>query len=147
MQNFTWERLLFTLMMNQPLQFPSNRKNVTLTIFNTYVLFYDCSILPMPCLEVCPSVIDFGNLVCEHQITSQQLVLTNSGSKHGNFMFLVDQLPSCFKVSPIKVTLSPGEAVHVKVTSMSWGQGYCVCMHWYHLYPEARGILNAFDAL
>lgn len=71
----------------------------------------------MPRLEVCPSVIDFGNLVCEHQITSQQLTLTNTGSRQGNFVFLVDQLPSVFKVSPTKVTLSPGEAVHIKVTS------------------------------
>ncbi len=75
----------------------------------------------MPRLEVCPSVIDFGNLVCEHQITSQQLTLTNTGSKQGKFIFLVDQLPSLFKVSPTKVTLSPGEAVHVKVTSIILG--------------------------
>ena len=72
----------------------------------------------MPQLEVCPSVIDFGDLVCEHQITCQSLTLTNTGSKKGNFMFLVDQLPSCFKVLPTQWTLLPGEAVDVKVTSI-----------------------------
>ena len=45
-------------------------------------------------------------------------------------MFLVDQLPSCFKVSPTKVTLSPGEALHIKVTSMLvayWGSALISC--------------------
>ena len=73
----------------------------------------------MPRLEVCPSVVDFGNLACEHQITSQQLTLTNAGSKQGDFMLLVDQLPSYFKVSPTTVTLSPGETVHIKVNISS----------------------------
>lgn len=69
----------------------------------------------MPHLEVCPSVVDFGNLVCEHQITCQPLTLTNIGSKQGDFVLWVDQLPSYFKLSPTRVKLSPGESVDVKV--------------------------------
>ena len=70
----------------------------------------------MPRLEFCPSVIDFGSLVCEYQLICRSLTITNTGSKEGSFLLLADQLPCCFTVSPIQIKLEPRNTVDINVS-------------------------------
>lgn len=67
-------------------------------------------------LEFSPSLIDFGYLVCEHQLACRSLTVTNAGSKTGKFSFLADQLPHGITISPMQMMLEPGQAVDVKVS-------------------------------
>ena len=69
----------------------------------------------MPQLEFYPSAINFGHLVCEHQLVHRSLIISNTGLKDGRFLFLDDQLPNCVTVSPMQGTLSPGQAIDIKV--------------------------------
>ena len=69
----------------------------------------------MPQLEFSPSVIDFGYLVCEHQLAHQSLTITNTGSKAGFFSFVADQVPHGITVSPMQMKLEPGQVADIKV--------------------------------
>ena len=73
----------------------------------------------MPQLEFSPSVIDFGYLVCEHQLAHQSLTITNTGSKTGTFSFLADQVPHGITVSPTQMKLEPGQVADIKVGANS----------------------------
>lgn len=79
-------------------------------------MFLCYSIPPKARFEFCPSEIDFGCLVCEHQLACHSLTITNTGSKEGDFMFLVDELPSYVTITPVQMTLKPGQSVDIKVT-------------------------------
>lgn len=72
----------------------------------------------MPQLVFSPTVVDFGHLVCERQLTSRLLKITNSGFKLAKVICLVDRLPSSITVSPEQAELEPGGMVYIKVSKM-----------------------------
>lgn len=74
----------------------------------------------MPQLQVHPSAINFGHLVCEHQLVHHSLTISNAGLKEGKFSFLIGQLPNCVTVSPLQGTLKPGQALDIKVIAKSF---------------------------
>ena len=80
------------------------------------------SLPPSPLIGVDSSVVDFGCLVNEHQITSRWFTVRNTGTKEGSFIVHTSSLPSAFTVATTEGRLRPGQALDI-VVSLLLGKG------------------------
>lgn len=78
--------------------------------------YHSYSIPPSAIIEVSSSVVSFGSLVCEHQISSRGFTVKNTGTKEGGFTIHTSSLPFYFTVSPKEGKLQPNQSVDIMVS-------------------------------
>ena len=74
------------------------------------------SLPPSPVIGVDSSVVDFGCVVNEHQITSRRFTVCNTGTKEGSFIVHTSSLPPAFTVATTEGRLNPGQALDIVVS-------------------------------
>ena len=70
---------------------------------------------PSPNLEVTPRLVEFGAVVCEHQLVARSFTLRNTGSRLGGFRLDVSSMPQQFRVHPTNGRVAPAQEIEVKV--------------------------------
>ncbi len=70
---------------------------------------------PSPCIAVDSTIVDFGHLVSEHQITSRRFTVCNKGARDGGFSLTTHSLPPHFTLSATGGRLSPGQSLEIQV--------------------------------
>ena len=76
----------------------------------------NCRALPAPSLSLSSAVLDFGNVVGEHQTVTNAVAITNVGTATGRYSVSARHLPDSIIVAPQAGELPPGQQQCVAVS-------------------------------
>ena len=81
---------------------------------------FACSEIPAPSFSLSTTVLDFGNVVGEHQTVTNAVTLTNVGTAAGKYLVSARHLPDYITVAPQAGEIPAGQQQRITVS--------CTCL-------------------
>ena len=76
----------------------------------------DCSEIPAPSFSLSSTVLDFGNVVGEHQTVTNAITITNVGTATGRYLVSASHLPDYITIAPQAGEIPAGQKQCVVVS-------------------------------